>query len=204
MLLETTDEHSIILADELCSGTEIPSALSMVSATLLCLDKLRAKYIFTTHYHELLDIDEIKALTSIQVFHMKVTIHQGKIIFNRTLEKGKCEDNYGVEIAQHMKMPSEFIHMATKIRNKIKSTSEIISTKVSRYNKEIYMTECKICKSNKDLHTHHIIYQNVNKGEGKNYKNNLIVLCEECHIKLHKNEIEIKCILETTEGLKID
>ena len=66
------------------------------------------------------------------------------------------------------------------------------------------MTECKICKSNKDLHTHHIIYQNVNKGEGKNYKNNLIVLCEECHIKLHKNEIEIKCILETTEGLKIE
>ena len=202
-MIETGDQNTLILADELCSGTEIPSALSLVSSTVIFLDKIKARYIFTTHFHELLDIHEIKEINSFQIYHMKTTITDGKIIFNRNLEKGKCEDNYGIEIAQHMKLPTEFIHTATKIRNRIKSSTEIISSKTSKYNKEIYMTECKLCKSTKNLHTHHIIFQSVNPGEGKNFKNNLVVLCQDCHEKLHKNEIQINKILETSEGIEI-
>ena len=202
-MIETTDKNSIILADELCSGTENNSALSLVASTLMSLDKSSTRFIFTTHFHDLLDIDEVKELKRIGIYHMKVSIVNGKQVFNRILEHGKCEDNYGIEIAQSMKMSNEFIHQAVLIRNKLLNNKTLISTKKSKYNSKIYMTECQVCNSKEDLQTHHIIFQSHHEGEGKNYKNNLIVLCENCHEKLHKNQLSIKGLLETSEGVII-
>jgi DNA mismatch repair protein MutS len=202
-MIETTDSRSLILADELCSGTEPDSAISLVASALIALDKNKCKYIFTTHFHDLASIPQIMSITSLKIFHMKVSITDGKMIFNRLLEPGKCEDNYGIEIAQHMKMPTEYIHEAIMIRKYLQNTKELISTKKSRYNSTIYMTECKICKSKENLHTHHIIFQSDHAGKSKNNKNNLIILCEDCHIKVHKNDLDISGYIQTSKGIDI-
>lgn len=188
-------ENSLILADELCSGTEINSALSLVSATILHLSKNKCKFIFTTHYHQLVDIPQIKELLNVKAFHMKVDIHNGKLVFNRTLQPGKCIDNYGIEIAQYMKMPIEFIHLANTIRDNL--NDNYIVGKKSRYNNDVFMTNCKLCDSRKDLHTHHIIFQSQMTTMEKNYKNNLIVLCEDCHQKVHRGELQVTQLIET-------
>ena len=200
-MIETTDENSIILADELCSGTETDSAISLVTSTLMLLEKNKCKYIFTTHFHDLVDIQQIKDIKSLHIYHMKVSIVNDKQIFNRILEPGKCEDNYGIEIAQHMKLPVEFIHQAVLIRNQLQDNKELINSKRSRYNKDVYMTECQICKSKHNLHTHHIIFQKDNKGSSKNFKNNLMVLCEECHEKVHKETLDINGYIQTSDGI---
>jgi len=194
-MIDCSSANSIILADELCSGTEINSALSLVSATILHLANNNCKFIFTTHYHQLIDIPQIKNLNNVKPFHMKVDIQNGKLVFNRTLQPGKCMDNYGIEIAQFMKMPMEFIHLANTIRDNL--TDNYVVGKVSRYNSNIFMTDCKICGSKKDLHTHHIIFQSQMITKEKNYKNNLVVLCEECHHKVHKGVLDIQQYIET-------
>ena len=194
-MIDCSSANSIILADELCSGTEINSALSLVSATILHLANNNCKFIFTTHYHQLIDIPQIKNLNNVKPFHMKVDIQNGKLVFNRTLQPGKCMDNYGIEIAQFMKMPMEFIHLANTIRDNL--TDNYVVGKVSRYNSNIFMTDCKICGSKKDLHTHHIIFQSQMITKEKNYKNNLVVLCEACHHKVHKGVLDIQQYIET-------
>lgn len=202
-MIETTNEYSLILSDELCAGTETNSALSLVASTLISLDKNKCRYIFTTHFHDLVDIPQVSSIESLKIYHMKVSIIDGKQVFDRLLKPGKCEDNYGIEIAQHMKMPLEFINQAILIRNNLTNNKEIISSKRSNYNKDIYMTECQICKSKENLHTHHIIFQSKHKGLGKNYKNNLAVICEECHKKVHEGKLELTRYIQTSEGIEM-
>jgi DNA mismatch repair protein MutS len=194
-MIDCSEKNSIILADELCSGTEINSALSLVSATVLHLARNNCKFIFTTHYHQLVDIPQIKELSNVKPFHMKVDIQNGKLIFNRTLQPGKCIDNYGIEIAQFMKMPIEFIHLANTIRDNL--NDNYIVGKPSRYNSDLFMTQCKVCSSRKDLHTHHIVFQSQMTTREKDYKNNLVVLCEECHQRVHKGELNIEKVIES-------
>ncbi len=186
-----SDEHSIILADELLNSTDHLSALSLVSSTILSLMKNKCKFIFTSHMHELLDIPEIKELNKVKAYHMKVLIKDGKLIFDRKLTEGECDSkNYGIEVAQMMNLSSSYIFEANKIRNRLTNTSEIISTKKSRYNGELYMTECKFCGSTKDLETHHIVFQNQFSKESvnKHVKSNLMSICGDCHKELHKEK----------------
>lgn len=196
-MIETTNQHSLILADELCSGTEIKSALALVSSTIVSLEEQSTRYIFTSHFHDLLAISEVQQVASLHVFHMKVSVSEQGLVFDRKLQTGKCEDTYGIEVASFMKMPSKFLHMATTIRNRLTHNETIISTKRSNYNKDIYMTECKICGSKDELQTHHIIFQSEHSGKSKNYKSNLIVICHDCHDLVHKNELDINSYIKS-------
>ena len=54
-ILLKADNKSMILGDELCSGTENISALCIVSQGLKRLSDLKSSYIFTSHLHQLKD-----------------------------------------------------------------------------------------------------------------------------------------------------
>ena len=203
-MVDNSDERSLILADELCSGTEIYSAVALVASSILSISKKGSKFIFTTHYHALADMEEIKN-TNTEIYHMSVEqSREGVFEFSRKLLKGKCGDIYGIEIAVHMDMNSEFIMNANKIRSKLVN-GDILTNKTSRYNSDVYVSECKLCGSKEDLHTHHIKFQKDFEEEDirKHYKGNLIVLCEKCHQRVHKDEINISGYIETTNGIKI-
>lgn len=205
-MIDNGNSSTLILADELCSTTEITSALALVATTIYHLIQKKCKFIFTTHYHDLLDIKIITELTNVKSYHMKVTVKDGQFIFDRVLTPGKCTDKYGIEIALHMKMESKFIYMANQIRAELNGESGYIATKRSRYNKDIYMTQCTLCESIDQLHTHHIIpqaeYINGDK-DGKDNKSNLIVLCEKCHNMIHSNKIQINKYIDTSNGVII-
>ena len=50
-ILNLADNKSLILGDEICTGTESESALSIIISTLELLHKQQSSYIFSTHYH---------------------------------------------------------------------------------------------------------------------------------------------------------
>ena len=64
-------------------------------------------------------------------------------------------------------------------------------------------------KTDLPLDTHHVKFQCTANETGfidtihKHTKSNLVVLCKECHTKVHKNEIEIQGYVQTTENTKI-
>jgi DNA mismatch repair protein MutS len=204
-MVNDSDSNTLILADELCSGTEINSAVALVASSIMSISKKGAKFIFTTHYHDLAELEEVKS-TNTEIWHLAVErSEEGGFKFIRKLVKGKCGDIYGIEIAIHMDMNNEFIKNASKIRNKLVNNF-IIRDKVSRYNSDVYLTECRVCQKRDSLHTHHIKFQRnfSSDDKTKNYKGNLIVLCEECHQKVHKNEISIYGYVESTDGILIE
>ena len=89
-IVKLCDKNSLILGDEICSGTESYSALSIIVATLEQMNRQNSSYIFATHYHELKNYSEIQELDKLSLKHMSITCdpHTKKIIYNRKLKNG--------------------------------------------------------------------------------------------------------------------
>jgi 5-methylcytosine-specific restriction endonuclease McrA len=120
-------------------------------------------------------------------------VREGTIIYERKIQPGPGESSYGIEIASQLQVGDpDFIKKAIKIRRELASEStSIVSTKSSRYNTNLFVDKCEKCGSTKGLHTHHIRPQHkavngIIEGQSKNIKENLMVLCEVCHLEVHR------------------
>ncbi len=193
-ILETSNERSLVLCDELTSGTETNSSVGIVCSSILNLLRVNCCFLFTTHLHEILEFDEISQNEDLVIKHFKVKMEDGKIGFDRRLRDGSGDNNYGIEIANYLDLPSEFVKTCHVFRNRFVGNSlNILENKRSRYNKKVIMDCCSICGERKNLHTHHIREQNEANENGmiehfhKNKKFNLQVVCEKCHQQIHNN-----------------
>jgi len=222
-ILDRCNKNSLILGDELCSGTESISAISIVASGIIEIINKNGCFIFATHLHELCDLDVIKeteTANKLQIFHIHVDCDvNGNIIFNRKLKEGRGSSIYGLEICKYLRLPEQFLKNAEKIRKQIMDIStNLIEPKKSRYNSNVIVSECSVCgftpsKDEKPLETHHIIYQKTqNEDEHvkinetyfhKNTEHNLVPLCDTCHDKHHKGLIQIHGYIETTNGRKL-
>jgi len=219
-ILKRSNKNTLIIGDEIARGTEAVSANAIVASTIIKLHKLSPTFIFTTHLHELMSLDEIKEIPTVKAYHLKVSYDQTSktLIYNRKLEPGCGESIYGITVAKYIIQDTEFIDQATIIKNKLLNIHDtMISGKVSRYNKDLYIHECAICgeKDNAkltNLESHHINFQkdcdenDVVKNKKHLKKNdlaNLIILCNKCHDKLHNCEFEISGYEKTISGKKL-
>ena len=196
-ILKTANSYSLVLGDELCSGTESVSATALVASGILWLSQRNVSFIFATHLHGLNDINDLQTLTSLKVWHLKVHYDAAAdlLIYDRRLEPGSGSTYYGLEVAKAMNIPFEFLEIAHRIRKDLLHKSE----KASSYNSECIVRICEICKCQIShlLEVHHIKHQ---KDGGSNDLRNLIVVCEECHDKHHAGELEIAQAKQTSEG----
>lgn len=197
-----SNEDSLLLGDELCSGTERDSAISIVASSINAFYKNKSSFILSSHFHELNSLIP----KEIQRKHFKVHIQAGNIIFDRKLENGDGEKLYGIEIAKALGLSKEVVSEAFSIRNSILEKS---NPKLSRYNSNVVMDKCGICNSTLHLHTHHIIFQkeanewNVIGNIRKNDTHNLVVLCENCHNQVHRGEIIINGYISSVKGIEL-
>lgn len=193
-ILNNSDKNTLVLCDELTSGTETNSSVGIVCQTILSLMEKECCFLFTTHLHEILQFEEISKSNELQIKHFKVKLEGGKIGFDRKLKDGSGDNNYGIEIANYLDMDKEFIKGCYKFRNRYEGIGDnILNTKKSRYNSKVFMDSCSMCGKKSDLHTHHIREQNEANKNGmienfhKNSKFNLLVVCEDCHHSIHSN-----------------
>ena len=77
-ILRLSNENSLVLGDELCSGTETMSAISIFVAGIQHLDKCNSSFIFATHLHEIVDFEEITCLNKVIIKHMEVIYDKEK------------------------------------------------------------------------------------------------------------------------------
>ena len=94
-ILKRSGKNTLVIADEVCKGTEHKSALVIVSTMLKMLINSQTSFISATHLHELVKIDQINNLQNLKVYHLSVTYENGSIIFNRLLNKGNGTEEYG-------------------------------------------------------------------------------------------------------------
>lgn len=214
-ILQLADKNSMILGDELCSGTESDSALSIFVASLEILHKKECTFLFATHFHEIIKYDEILELNRMKMYHMSVIFDKAnnKLVYDRKLKDGPGESMYGLEVCKSLNLPTEFLDRAHDLRIKYNEMHKnILANDVSKYNSKKVKDKCELCKINAGTEIHHLEHQK-DAGENKyiktrdsnfhkNHAANLINICESCHLKIHKNN-EKMIIRKTSDGYEI-
>jgi DNA mismatch repair protein MutS len=211
-ILTQSDENSLVLGDELCSGTESGSAMSIFTSGLEWLYNLNSTFLFATHFHEINDYDELNALKDkIELMHMEVIYDREKneLIYDRKLKLGPGDNMYGLEVCKSLNLPEEFLERAHSIRIKYNEKEKnILDNYSSHFNKKKIKGLCEICKINCSSEVHHLKHQktankkNFIDNHHKNHIANLINICEQCHNNIHKTDKQHK-VVKTTNGYKI-
>jgi len=198
-ILKNADAYSLVLGDELCSGTESISAKSIFVAGVEKLYHLGASFVFATHLHEIVDYEELEAMKRVKCMHMAVTYDRSidRLVYNRKLMDGAGSNMYGLEVCKSLHMPEDFLTRANDIRMKYnKESSSLLTIKQSHFNAEKLMGMCELCNGKRGQEVHHIAEQARADEDGyilhedgtiyhKNVRFNLMSLCETCHKEIH-------------------
>jgi len=214
-ILRLMDNNSLILGDELCSGTETISAISIFVAGIQRLFNAKSSFIFATHLHEIVNYSEITEMTTVHLKHMEVVYNkqQDMLIYNRKLKDGSGVNVYGLEVCKSLNMPTDFIDAANQIRLKYNTDGKsMLSLKQSRYNVNKIVSICENCRNNRGTEVHHLQHQADADENGiisnsdsifhKNSLANLMTLCESCHDEIHKKGTKQKKV-RTSKGQKL-
>lgn len=196
-IIENADENSLIIGDELCSGTELGSAISIFVATLIKLHTIKSKFIFATHFHEVTKMEQVNELSNLKMKHLSVYYDKklDTLVYDRILKDGPGNNMYGLEVCKAMNLKDDFIDLALDIRNSYVGNGEkyMSTLKPSHFNSNVIMNMCELCKQNPASEVHHLQHQknaDSNNMIGyihKNKKANLASICEDCHDEIHRS-----------------
>ena len=210
VILKCADQNSLILGDELCSGTEIDSAISIFVAGLQKLHALKSCFVFATHMHEIVDYEEIAQLDQLCTKHMAVTYDRARdmLIYDRKLRDGAGPSMYGLEVCKSLHLPEDFLKMANAIRLKYRDKKQTgdLNYKPSHFNAHKVKGLCELCKKEVGEEVHHLQHQREADSNDyiqhfhKNHRANLLTVCESCHLKMHESGNQYKRIFTTGEN----
>ena len=208
-ILKRASSSSLVIGDELCAGTETPSALAIVGAGVATLSHRGVPFVLATHLHELVDLDVVRESPGVVAMHLSVSRDPQSlgIVFERKLRPGPGEKTYGVEIARSLDMGHDFIKLAERIRRTIMDGhDELVKKRLSRYNTRLVLNACGVCGLSAD-ETHHIVPQKYfQRAESrvKNALSNLLPLCGNCHKAAHDKKLHIRGFKLTDKGICLD
>jgi DNA mismatch repair protein MutS len=213
-ILTQSNSSSLILGDELCSGTENDSAISIFLAGLDYLYTRKCHFIFATHFHIITKYEEITSKPKLHLKHMFVSYDKSKdiLVYDRKLREGPGESMYGLEVCKSLHLPQDFLDNAHNIRNKYSYgiSHNVLDFKTSHFNVKKIKGVCEICNIRQGTEVHHLQPQHLAndadyiKGEfHKNHVANLMCVCEECHNTLHAQNTTHKRTM-TTNGITLE
>ena len=115
-ILNNATPKSLIILDEIGRGTSTYDGLSIAWAVAEFIHnhpRLRAKTLFATHYHELVELASF--LPRVKNFNVAVTEEEGKVIFLRKVIPGGADKSYGIHVAQLAGLPASVVHRAEEV-----------------------------------------------------------------------------------------
>jgi DNA mismatch repair protein MutS len=210
-ILQRANSNSLVLGDELCSGTESVSALSIVSAGIHTLALRKSSFVFATHLHDLITIPIVTELDNVKTYHLSVEFDRlsNRLIYDRKLKKGNGSTMYGLEVCKSLNLDTDFLSLANTVRqNLVKIHKNILpsTSNTNKYNKDVYVDKCQIC-GNHAKEVHHIAQQKDADDKGylgnfhKDVKFNLASLCDACHNEVHHGNLVITGYIQTSDGV---
>ena len=113
-ILNEATEKSLILIDEIGRGTSTYDGVSIAWAIAEYIhNTVKAKTLFATHYHELIDL--AAGLPGMKNMNVVVKEWNGQIIFLHQLVPGSASRSYGIEVAKLAGVPSSVIQRAKEV-----------------------------------------------------------------------------------------
>jgi DNA mismatch repair protein MutS len=113
-IINNATERSLIILDEIGRGTSTFDGLSIAwSVAEFLHDKIKARTLFATHYHELTKLaDERSGVCN---FNVAVREWNEQIIFLRKIVPGGADKSYGIQVARLAGLPQEILNRAKDI-----------------------------------------------------------------------------------------
>ena len=177
-IINNATSHSLILLDEIGRGTSTYDGLSIAWAvTEYIHDTIKAKTLFATHYHELVDLAENLNFANNLNILVQESSDKSEIVFLRKIIEGGTDKSYGIYVAKMAGLPNNII-------KKSKIYLELLTKKEKNisldYRKEIESIISKIDVQKNDISVDIINYlkqidiNNISPLEALNLLNNII------------------------------
>jgi DNA mismatch repair protein MutS len=114
-ILNNLSDRSLVLLDEIGRGTSTYDGISIAWAMVEYLheNKLRAKTLFATHYHELNEMEN--SFSRVKNYNVSIKELNNKVIFLRKLKRGGSEHSFGIHVAKMAGMPRSVVSRANEI-----------------------------------------------------------------------------------------
>ncbi|WP_105256938.1 DNA mismatch repair protein MutS [Streptococcus suis] len=107
-------DRSLILFDELGRGTATYDGMALAQSIIEYIhDKIGAKTLFATHYHELTDLSQ--TLEHLENVHVSTLEKDGQVTFLHKIAQGPADKSYGIHVAKIAGMPEELLQRADRI-----------------------------------------------------------------------------------------
>ena len=121
-IVNNATERSLVILDEIGRGTSTFDGLSIAwSVAEFLHDKIKARTLFATHYHELTKLAEDRP--GVCNFNVAVREWNEQIIFLRKIVPGGADKSYGIHVARLAGLPKEILDRAKDILAHLEDSS---------------------------------------------------------------------------------
>jgi DNA mismatch repair protein MutS len=123
-IVNNATEHSLVILDEIGRGTSTFDGLSIAwSVAEFLHDRIKARTLFATHYHELTKLAaECKGVSN---FNVAVREWNDQIIFLRKIIPGGADKSYGIQVARLAGLPKEILDRAKEILSHLENPNGV-------------------------------------------------------------------------------
>ncbi len=131
-ILNYATKDSLLILDEIGRGTSTFDGMAIARSVLEYIankNKIGAKTLFATHYHELTGMEF--EITGVKNYNIAVKKRGDDIIFLRRIVKGGADESYGVEVAKLAGLPGGVIKRAKEILTEAEE-GKVVSYKQER------------------------------------------------------------------------
>jgi len=126
-IVNNAANRSLVILDEIGRGTSTFDGLSIAWSVAEYLhDKIKARTLFATHYHELTKLAEDRP--GVCNFNVAVREWNEQIIFLRKIVPGGADKSYGIHVARLAGLPKEILDRAKEILAHLEKPDDAIET----------------------------------------------------------------------------
>lgn len=124
-ILKNATSRSLIILDEIGRGTSTFDGMSIARSVVEFIrERIQAKTIFATHYHELTCLSEWRP--AIQNHSMAVKERGNDVVFLRRVVPGGADKSYGIHVAKLAGLPAKVVERAQELLAQIEAESSCV------------------------------------------------------------------------------
>lgn len=157
--ISNATSNSLLLFDEIGRGTATYDGMALAEAIIEYVhDRVGAKTLFSTHYHELTALEE--RLEHLENIHVGAVEEDGDLVFLHKVTPGSADKSYGVQVAKLAGLPSSVLNRASTILTELEKknadspivsgTPEALEESIKRNTKTAEVKEEAVVDSDSD------------------------------------------------------
>jgi DNA mismatch repair protein MutS len=121
--ISNATSNSLLLFDEIGRGTATYDGMALAEAIIEFVhDKVGAKTLFSTHYHELTALED--RLERLKNIHVGAVEEDGDLVFLHKMAPGSADKSYGVQVAKLAGLPPSLLKRASAILSELEKKNE--------------------------------------------------------------------------------